>query len=44
MTPFEQFRQHVTRRHFLSAGSHLLGTAALASLAPKALAAAQQRS
>ncbi|HEX3600782.1 MAG TPA: DUF1501 domain-containing protein, partial [Lacipirellulaceae bacterium] len=38
MTPFEQFRQHVTRRHFLAAGSNLLGTAALASLVPKALA------
>ena len=32
MIPFEEFRQHVTRRHFLSAGSHLLGGAALASL------------
>jgi len=31
MNPFEEFRQNVTRRHFLSAGSHLLGTAALAS-------------
>ena len=38
MNPFEQFRQHVTRRHFLSAGTHLLGTAALASLTTKALA------
>lgn len=33
MTPFEEARLNVTRRHFLSAGSHLLGTAALASLA-----------
>jgi hypothetical protein len=33
MNAFEEFRQHITRRHFLSAGSHLLGTAALASLA-----------
>jgi hypothetical protein len=33
MTPFEQIRQAVTRRHFLAAGSNLLGTAALASLA-----------
>jgi hypothetical protein len=33
MTPFDQFRLNVTRRHFLGAGSHLLGTAALASLA-----------
>src|SRR3954447_15983500 len=40
MTPFEEFRQQVTRRHFLSAGSHLLGTAAMASLAPQAFAAA----
>src|SRR4051795_13007468 len=40
MTPFEEFRQQVTRRHFLSAGSHLLGTAAMASLAPQASAAA----
>ncbi|HEX4413362.1 MAG TPA: DUF1501 domain-containing protein [Lacipirellulaceae bacterium] len=40
MNPFEEFRQQVSRRHFLSAGSHLLGTAALASLAPHALAAA----
>jgi hypothetical protein len=38
MNPFEEFRQHVTRRHFLSTGSHLLGTAALASLAGKASA------
>jgi hypothetical protein len=39
MNAFEQFRQHVTRRHFLSTGSHLLGTAALASLASKGSAA-----
>jgi hypothetical protein len=39
MTPFDQLRQHVSRRHFLSTGSHLLGTAALASLAPKGFAA-----
>ena len=32
MNPFDEFRQNVTRRHFLAAGSHLLGTAALASL------------
>ncbi len=38
MMTFDQFRQHVTRRHFLSAGSHLLGTAAMASLAGKAFA------
>jgi hypothetical protein len=39
MNPFEEFRQNVTRRHFLSAGSHLLGTAALASLATKGIGA-----
>jgi uncharacterized protein (DUF1501 family) len=38
MIPFEEFRQQVTRRFFLSAGSHLLGGAALASLAGNALA------
>src|SRR4051812_248437 len=38
MFPFEEFRQQVSRRYFLSAGSHLLGTAALASLTGKALA------
>jgi hypothetical protein len=38
MIPFEEYRQLVTRRYFLSAGSHLLGGAALASLAGNALA------
>jgi hypothetical protein len=38
MIPFEEFRQQVSRRFFLSAGSHLLGGAALASLTGKALA------
>ncbi|HEX5472755.1 MAG TPA: sulfatase, partial [Lacipirellulaceae bacterium] len=38
MLDFDQFRQYVTRRHFLSTGSHLLGTAALATLTGKALA------
>jgi hypothetical protein len=38
MIPLEEFRQQVTRRYFLSAGSHLLGTAALASLTGNALA------
>jgi hypothetical protein len=33
-----ELRQAVSRRYFLSAGSHLLGTAAMASLAPRALA------
>src|SRR4051812_26752146 len=37
MIPFEEFRQHVTRRFFLSAGSHLLGGAALASLSGKTI-------
>jgi hypothetical protein len=32
MIPFDEFRLNVTRRHFLAAGSNLLGTAALASL------------
>jgi Protein of unknown function (DUF1501) len=36
MTPFEEFRLNVTRRHFLATGSHLLGSAALASLAGEA--------
>jgi len=40
MNAFETFRQHVSRRHFLAAGSHLLGTAALASLAGGATRAA----
>src|SRR5262249_8625423 len=38
MTPFDEFRQQVTRRYFLSAGSHLLGGAALATLAGNAFA------
>jgi Protein of unknown function (DUF1501) len=38
LIPFEEFRRQVSRRFFLSAGSHLLGTAALASLGGKALA------
>ncbi|MEX2176139.1 MAG: DUF1501 domain-containing protein [Pirellulaceae bacterium] len=33
MTPFTQFQQNITRRHFFGQGSHLLGAAALASLA-----------
>ena len=39
MNAFETFCQQVSRRHFLAAGSHLLGTAALASLAGGARAA-----
>src|SRR5262245_32771562 len=38
MIPFEEFRQQVSRRYFLSAGSHLLGGAALATVAGKAFA------
>jgi len=38
MNSFEEFRQIVSRRHFLSSGSHLLGTAALASLAGNGIA------
>ncbi len=32
-TPFDEFRTAITRRYLLAKGSHLLGTAALASLA-----------
>jgi hypothetical protein len=32
MIPFHEFKQNITRRHFFAQGSHLLGTAALASL------------
>jgi len=38
MNAFEQFRLNVTRRHFLGTGTHLLGTAALASLTGTGLA------
>jgi hypothetical protein len=38
MNAFEQLRLNVTRRHFLGTGAHLLGTAALASLAGNAFA------
>ncbi len=38
MNDFEQYRQAVTRRHFLTSGAHLLGTAALGSLAGQAWA------
>jgi len=46
MTPFAEFRQNITRRYFFSKGSHLLGTASLASLwanAPSAGAAELQQ-
>src|SRR4029079_10910272 len=39
MLPFHEFRQNITRRHFFAQGSHLLGGAALASVAGRALAA-----
>ncbi|NOY41923.1 MAG: DUF1501 domain-containing protein [Planctomycetes bacterium] len=32
MVPFEEFKRNITRRHFFSQGSHLLGGAALATL------------
>jgi len=32
MTPFDRWKRNITRRHFFAAGSHVLGTAALASL------------
>jgi len=38
MNEFDQFRLNVTRRHFLGAGSHLLGTAGLASLVGRSFA------
>ncbi len=37
MSLFDEFRQNVTRRYFLSRGSHVLGTAALATLAGQGL-------
>jgi len=43
MNPFHEFRRHLTRRHFLSAGSHLLGTAALASIGAKSTVANDNR-
>jgi hypothetical protein len=39
MNLLDQFRQNITRRHFFQQGSHLLGGAALASLAGTGLAA-----
>jgi hypothetical protein len=35
---FEEFKRNITRRHFFARGSHLLGTAALATLGQQALA------
>lgn len=37
MNLFEEYRQNITRRYFFSKGSHVLGTAALASLMGGAL-------
>ncbi len=37
---FAQFRQNITRRYLFSKGSHVLGTAALASLMSGALTGA----
>jgi len=39
MHPFDDYVRHITRRHFFARGSHLLGTAALASLLGRATAA-----
>ena len=39
MNFLDDFRQNLTRRHFFAKGSHLLGTAALASLASRSDAA-----
>src|SRR5215212_9908987 len=44
MIPFEEFRQQVSRRFFLSAGSHLLGGAALAALTGSAIASSTKLS
>jgi hypothetical protein len=43
MNPFDQFKLNVTRRHFFQAGSHVVGTAALASLMGSRLAAAEDQ-
>ncbi len=40
MSLFNEFAQNITRRHFFSQGSHLLGGAALASLAGESVLAA----
>ena len=42
MNPFDQFKLNVTRRHFFQAGSHVLGTAALASLVGNQMAGAAE--
>ncbi len=42
MNPFEKFRLNVSRRHFLASGTHLLGSAALASLAGGAVSKAAE--
>jgi hypothetical protein len=43
MDAFEDYRREITRRHFLASGTHLLGTAALGSLAGKAFAGGMPR-
>jgi hypothetical protein len=42
MNPFDQYKLNVTRRHFFKAGSHVLGTAALASLMGRFAGAAEE--
>ncbi len=44
MNPFDQFKLNLTRRHFFSAGSNVVGTAALASLMGTPLRAAERAS
>jgi hypothetical protein len=41
MTPFHEFRQNITRRYFFETGSHILGSAALATLGGPLLHASQ---
>lgn len=42
MSLFQEYAQNLTRRHFFRAGGHILGTAALASLAGRDLFAAEK--
>jgi hypothetical protein len=44
MKPLVEFQQNLTRRHFLTSGSHLLGTAAMASLMGRGAASAAETS
>ena len=41
MHPLQQYQLNITRRHFFQAGSHVLGTAALATLAGNSASAAK---